>query len=96
MPQFLKLSSPVDALKIFLEGIPKTARKTELIDTFHSLNRVLGADLTAPFPLPEFPRSSMDGYAVMARDTFGVSESLPGYLTWIGEVPMGAIPGFTI
>jgi molybdopterin molybdotransferase len=38
----------------------------------------------------------VDGYAVCARDTFGASESLPGYLTLIGEVPMGAAPDFTL
>jgi molybdopterin molybdotransferase len=32
----------------------------------------------------------VDGYAVRASDSFGASESLPGYLTLIGEIPMGA------
>jgi molybdopterin molybdotransferase len=31
----------------------------------------------------------MDGYAVRAEDTFGATESLPAYLSVIGEVPMG-------
>jgi molybdopterin molybdotransferase len=31
----------------------------------------------------------MDGYAVQSGDTLGVSESLPAYLTVVGEVPMG-------
>ena len=38
----------------------------------------------------------MDGYAVRARDTFGASDSLPAYLTLIGEVPMGDAPAFEI
>jgi len=38
----------------------------------------------------------VDGYAVRARDTFGATDSLPGYLTLIGEVPMGDAPEFKI
>lgn len=32
----------------------------------------------------------MDGYAVRAADTHGASESLPAFLTVVGEAPMGA------
>jgi molybdopterin molybdotransferase len=60
------------------------------MDSLQALGRVLASDVSAPHPLPEFPRSSVDGYAVRASDTFGASESLPAYLTLIGEIPMGA------
>ena len=49
-----------------------------------------------PLPLPTFPRSTVDGYAVRAADTFGASESLPAYLRMIGEILMGTVPGFDI
>jgi molybdopterin molybdotransferase len=38
----------------------------------------------------------VDGYAVRAKDTFGASDSLPAYLTLIGEVPMGDTPSFEL
>jgi len=38
----------------------------------------------------------MDGYAVRAEDTFGATESLPAYLTVIGEVPMGRAVELTV
>jgi molybdopterin molybdotransferase len=38
----------------------------------------------------------MDGYAVRASETFGASESIPGYLALAGEVPMGAGPSFAL
>jgi molybdopterin molybdotransferase len=38
----------------------------------------------------------MDGYAVRAADTFGASQTLPMYLTVIGEVPMGRLPGLSV
>ena len=39
-----------------------------------------------------FARSTVDGYAVRAAYTYGVSEGLPGYLTVTGAVRMGAEP----
>ena len=53
-------------------------------------------DIVAPHALPEFPRSTMDGYAVRAHDTFGATNSLPVYLNFIGEVPMGDAPAFDL
>jgi molybdopterin molybdotransferase len=51
--------------------------------------RVPAAPIAAPNALPGFDRSSVDGYAVRARDTFGASESIPGYLRVTGSVRMG-------
>jgi molybdopterin molybdotransferase len=54
--------------------------------------RVAAADVAAPDPLPGFPRSAVDGYAVAARDTFGAGEGLPAYLDVVGAVEMGRLP----
>ena len=51
--------------------------------------------MTAPHALPGFARSTVDGYAVRAADTYGASEGLPGYLTVVGAVRMGTVPGET-
>lgn len=61
-----------------------------------ALGRTLAGDLCAPHDLPGFIRSTMDGYAVRSRDTFGASEGGPGYLELIGEVPMGQTPDFKV
>src|SRR5690242_9694138 len=65
---------------------------TETVPLPLALRRVPGGPVTAPHPLPGFPRSTVDGYAVRAADTYGVSEGLPGYLTVTGAVRMGAAP----
>jgi len=96
MPEFLRLSPPTEALQTLLGALPDREPAGETIGTSNALGRVLTADVRAPHPLPEFPRSTMDGYAVRAQDTFGVSESQPSYLTLIGEVPMGDAPSFTL
>lgn len=54
--------------------------------------RILSKDLIAPEDLPGFSRSSMDGFAVRARDTYGATESMPALLEVAGEVLMGESP----
>ena len=46
-------------------------------------------DLIADQPVPGFDRSTVDGFAVRAADTFGASDSLPALLQISGEVSMG-------
>lgn len=90
MPEFLKLLSPHQALQNWLDNLPSFEIQCEEIPTAEANGRVFFEDISAPHPLPEFPRSTVDGYAVLARDTFGASEGLPAYLKLIGEVKMGA------
>ncbi|MCC7368248.1 MAG: molybdopterin molybdotransferase MoeA [Chloroflexi bacterium] len=61
----------------------------ERVRTEDALGRVLAESLDAPGRLPTFRRSTMDGFAVRAEDTFGASEGLPAYLTIVDEVLMG-------
>jgi len=61
-----------------------------------SAGRTLAQDFAAPHDLPGFARSTMDGYAVRAQDTFGAGETQPGYLTLEGEVVMGRAPEFSL
>ena len=66
--------------------------KVEKIGITDAWNRIAAEDLVAAENVPGFDRSTMDGYAVNAEDTFGASESLPAYLSLVGEVPMGSSP----
>ena len=68
----------------------------ESIDLSNASGRVLSRDMISPEDLPGFPRSSMDGFAVRAKDTFGASESLPALLELKGEVLMGQIPAVSV
>ena len=89
MPEFLHLTPPREALDILLSNLEIRKPDTENLDTRLSLGRVTGEEIIAGHPLPEFPRSTVDGYAIRARDTHGSSESIPGYLTLVGEILMG-------
>lgn len=86
--EFFTVSPPDQARAVFLEQVTALG-STEHLATEAALDRVTGADIRAPHALPAFPRSTMDGYAVRAADTFGASASLPAYLPVAGEVRMG-------
>lgn len=86
--ELFNVLTPRDAfgrLASYLHG-PRT---TERVRTEDALGRVLAEDLHSPGCLPTFRRSTMDGFAVRAADTFGASEGLPAYLTVVDEVLMG-------
>lgn len=95
MPEFLELVTPEDALKKLFNSIQPVV-ESELINTEDTLGRVTAEDIPATQELPDFRRSTVDGYAVKAKDTHGATESLPAYLKISGEVPMGAAPEFQL
>ncbi len=76
----------------------RPARRTpaEPVPVAGALHRVPARPVTAPHALPGFARSTVDGYAVRAADTYGVSEGLPGYLQVTGAVLMGAEPDVSV
>lgn len=88
MPEFLELHTPEEALTILTASIRSNATM-EWVETSLALDRVVAEPILAPYPLPAFPRSTVDGYALRAADTYGASESLPIYLRVAGEVLMG-------
>ncbi len=70
--------------------------ETETITIGEALGRITAEDIYAPEDLPPCDRSTMDGYAVISRDTFGASQSSPAYLSIAGEVLMGEVPDIQI
>ena len=91
--EFFKVVSPEEA-KSALWGF--RALGAERLSSFDAVGRVLACDVHSPVDLPDFPRATMDGYALRASDSFGASEAIPAYLDVIGQVPMGAAPEFSV
>ena len=87
--EFFTTRTVADALVGFR---PRRRTRAETLPLAAALRRVPAGPVTAPHSLPGFARSTVDGYAVRAVDTYGVSEGLPGYLTVTGAVRMGAEP----
>jgi molybdopterin molybdotransferase len=95
MPEFLNLLPPLKALDLLFERLDPHPQMEE-ISSVDALQRVLAEPVIATMPLPSFARTTVDGYAVRARDTYGASESLPAYLALSGEVSMGAAPDLAL
>ena len=70
--------------------------ETEDIRLQDAWGRVLAADLVVPGDLPPCDLSTMDGYALQAKDSFGASESSPALLEVTGEVLMGERPSVAV
>ncbi len=91
MPEFLNLLPPADALSIWLAALPSEPRvQAESCPTEEALHRILASDIHAPESLPPFARTTVDGFALRAADTFGATPGLPAYLTITGEILMGS------
>ncbi len=72
------------------------ALPSEKVSLDASLHRTLREDVIAMENLPEGARSTVDGFAVRAQDTFGASDSIPAFLDVTAAIAMGSMPEFEI
>lgn len=95
MKGFFQLISADDFLQFFSRFSPLGPEEVPVLE---ALGRIpITEGLIAGEQLPPFSRSTMDGFAVRARDTFGCSESEPALLEIVGEIAMGSAgTGFTL
>lgn len=84
----LTVKTPREALDIIMRSFGGE-RRTETVPLSSALGRVLAEDVASREFVPGFDRSTVDGCAVRAADTFGCSESVPAVLRLAGEVGMG-------
>ncbi len=89
MAEFLNLVSPEEAKKYFYSFLCDFENNIEVLKTEQTLDRVVAEQIFSTEDIPSFIRSTVDGFAVKSKDTFGASESLPGYFKVIGEIKMG-------
>lgn len=89
----LEVLTPERALAVMEGAFSDLRTPLENVPLVEAHGRVLGADVAAAEHVPGFDRSTVDGYAVRARDTFGCSDSLPAILTLAGDVRMGQEAG---
>jgi molybdopterin molybdotransferase len=85
-----------EALRLLLENLPRTSPGEKMTAIEEALGMVCSRDIVSPEDLPPFPRSTVDGFAVKAEDTFGATEMMPAYLNVAQEIFMGERPGFSL
>jgi hypothetical protein len=75
--QFLNVLDRDEAERRFRAAIDAAPRGIEQVVLDAALGRVLAANVRSPVDVPSFDRSNVDGFAVIAEDTFGALEEAP-------------------
>ncbi len=88
MVRAFMMYTPAEAWRIFREHFSPQVISHQ-VPVPEALDSVLAEEVIAPEDLPPFPRSMMDGVAVLARDTAEASPERPARLALVGEIPMG-------
>lgn len=91
MAELFKALTVEEARLAFASYLP-IKKSAETVPLLESLGRRLATAVRAAENVPGFDRSTVDGYAVRARDTYGATEGLPAYVDISGEVLMGQAP----
>ena len=84
----LHVKTPEEVLALIEEEFEPVAG-TEPVSLSAAIGRCLAEDIAATEYVPDFDRSTVDGYAVRARDTFGCNDAIPAILPVQAEVLMG-------
>ncbi len=85
-----------EAYKIIEQNFNTLNVESEIVPLFEAKGRLLAKDIYATEYVPSFNRSSVDGYAVIASDTFGSSDSIPSILNIQEQILMGEEVHFTL
>lgn len=78
---------------IYNKSTAEHSKESSIISISDCLYSKLASDVKASEGVPAFDRSTMDGYAVKASDTFGCSDAIPAILNLAGSIKMGTKPG---
>lgn len=89
MTTMLNVKSLKDTHNMLIEKFRDCLIQTVDVKIDQALGRVVAKDIYCPEDQPPFSRSTVDGYAVRAEDTFGASMFLPAMVDIVGEVKMG-------
>lgn len=87
MKEFLQVIHYQEALDKLASCRPPD--RIESMNIAESCDYIAAQDVLCGENLPAFNRSTVDGYALMAGDIYGCSESSPAFLEITGEIKMG-------
>jgi len=93
---FRRLISFEEAQQILKQSFSSKPVGAEHVSLSEAYGRVLAEDIVAQMDVPPFSRSTVDGYAVKAMDTFGADEDRPVTLKLCGRVSVGEAPRVNI
>ena len=92
----LDVLTPDETLELIKKEFAHIKPQHETVELCAAVGRVLYEDVAATEYVPGFDRSTVDGYAVKAADTFGCSDAIPAILQVAGKVLMGEEADMTL
>ena len=93
---FRKLRTLDEAREVLKRSFSPKPTGVEQVSLSEAHGRVLAEDVVAPIDVPPFNRSTVDGYAVRAEDTFGAEEDRPVALEFCGHTAIGEPPSVVV
>ena len=96
MRGFPKLATVSEALSMFFEQLRIERLRSETVPTLQALGRVLAEEIVCQKDVPPFNRSAVDGYALIAQDAFGCSQTNPIVLQLAGNSSIGTMPSVSV
>jgi hypothetical protein len=89
----IKDTIPLEEARAIIAQAIAPIERTERIPILGASGRAVSRDVTSDRDVPPFSRAAMDGYAVVAEDTFGASRFDPKTLRVVEKVYTGQVPG---
>jgi molybdopterin molybdotransferase len=87
---------PLEAARALIDDACHPIERIERVDLTVANGRVIARDITSSRDVPPFARASMDGYAVVAEDTFGASRYEPKTLRVVEKIFTGQLAKGTV
>ena len=87
--EFFNVVSIKEGRSIMKENFKDYKFTLQYINIDNCLNRVLAEDIYSKINVPEFNRSTVDGYSIKAEDSHGATSSIPSIINILGEINMG-------
>jgi len=94
--EFFKVVSVNDARVLIQNEFGNYQMGSEEVSLLQAQGRQLSEDVVSDINVPEFDRSTVDGYAIQVEDSHGATESIPSILEVLGEVLMGETPNHEV
>ena len=93
---FFNVVSVQEAREKVIEVFENYKFEVEKIPILECTDRILAEDIYSNINVPEFNRSTVDGFAIKSKDSHGASESVPSLFNILGEVHMGETAEYSI
>ena len=87
--EFFNVVSINEARKIIEENFKEFDFKLEYVDIENASNRYLAENIYSSINVPQFNRSTVDGYSIKVEDSHGANSAIPSILNILGKVKMG-------